>query len=111
MHRGPREPSERACRYLLCLVAAVEVPAKAELHSCSGMDNLATALTACSNPEACGGTGTVGSASTEVVPGTFPQAVGSSSFSSVCGWSVRLHHFTPGRSSEGAREVVRAGLL
>lgn len=44
---------------------------------------------------------TVGSWSTEVVPGTFPHASGSSSFSLVCGWSVRLHHFTPGERREG----------
>lgn len=47
---------------------------------------------------------TVGSWLTEVVPGTFPHALGSSSFSSVCGWSVCLHHFTPGR--RGRRGVA-----
>lgn len=47
---------------------------------------------------------TVGSWSTEVVPGTFPHASGSTSFSLVCGWSVCLHHFTPGRRGRGAAD-------
>lgn len=51
---------------------------------------------------------TVGSWSTEVVPGTFPHASGCSSLSLVCGWSVCLHHFTPGRRGRGGRGAGHA---
>lgn len=81
-----------ACRFLLLW----KIPPKATLHShCSTEEVVDMALTVRSNPGAQRETGN-GCWVTEVVRGTFPHASGCSSFSLVCGWSVCLHHFTPG---------------
>lgn len=98
----------RACRYLLCVWGLLwrrSHPRQGSIHAAAQRMLWIWPWQRALTPRPEEGQETVGSWSTEVVPGTFPHASGSSSFSLVCGWSVCLHHFTPGGGRGGRGEV------
>lgn len=83
--------------------AAVRIPPKATLPSCCGMEDIMDmALTSLLYPEACRGTGNSWLSVDWSGAWDFPTRL------LVCGWSVCLHHFTPGREREAEREDVQA---